>query len=816
LEPRGHKEGTRDRTIYHTTPHYLKATMSSKRSPKPSSGSMMRATKSSSKASKTTSTTARSGAHVPSSSRGVPRSAGGAGPSTQDATQTATSGIPTISIPVVEDMDRVLSNTATLLNECFTLFQTRQYKSCETLVHYATSSIERALLNGSSSGGTDLNSQEATTAHADYYSKLHALLSLHATALELQGDVLANAGAATTNGVTIKPQTRRALCYYRRATQQQFHLHRMVISGPQKHKQQHTHKQSHNSIKTDPSLASKAIMGIVAPDPNNIHASVNEDIQRQQGSLTMSRVGASASPTQINLALKQVQCYLSLELYSNAYHMLHGLLVQSSTKLAQPEFVTFELCMQFATLCVACARNTEAETWFLKAVQKNPYCVEALEVLSGILHVDRAAVTTAMEEGIQLKMAQHDSERKGSNINTCTEQMIAPLREMLAAMYVDSENQLLTALTKYRALLERYPNHVQLLIKIALLELYTGDYTSSELSFAHARQVDPNIMDHMDEYAYLLSRRRPGLTELNQLAQEMLESNDSRPEPWVCLALYHQKRNLLALSSPSNTPANTNNNNTDKPLQLVDRALRLNVRHAFGHRTRGMFLLAENRAEEAATSFYYANQVKKDVANYEGLVEAYIVQGDKYKEAVCMAKEAMTIAPKDPRTFTLIGLALSHSPQTSEGGKEKAKRAFRKALLVDPYALRPMFALADMYLEEEEFAEAIELLCKASQGHGRQDEHDMIHGKLADVYSAVEQFDSALSHYHTALSMNPENLDAQRGLERLERLMRGQDPDHSSDTTGNGNSNGHSGDYSHDAAQEEGATNFEQDTRAYM
>jgi len=383
--------------------------------------------------------------------------------------------------------------------------------------------------------------------------------------------------------------------------------------------------------------------------------------------------------------------------------------------------------------------------------------------------------------------------------------LLIPLRDLVSAMYADSGNQLLVSLAKYQTLSARYPNHTQLLLKIALLEFFTGDYTSSERTFQRIRTLDPHIMDHMDEYAYLLSRRR-GLSDLNRLAQDMLECNDTRPEGWVCLALYHQKKNFTSTNSPTSS-------SNEKPLHFIDRALRLDVRHAFAHRVRGMLLLAESQPAEAVTSFHYANQIQKDVANYEGLVEAYIVQGNKHKEAVCMAKEAMNIAPKDPRTFTLIGLALSHSPQTSEGGKEKAKRAFRKALLVDPYALRPMFALADMYLDEEDYASAMDLLVKAAQGHGRPDEQDMIHSKLADVYTMMEQYSDALGHYHTAISINSENVEAQRGLERLERLMRGLPEGDESQQ------NVHGDDQMSPEAPDQGAgtqTNFEQDHIGYL
>lgn len=54
--------------------------------------------------------------------------------------------------------------------------------------------------------------------------------------------------------------------------------------------------------------------------------------------------------------------------------------------------------------------------------------------------------------------------------------------------------------------------------------------------------------------------------------------------------------------------------------------------------------------------------------------------------------------------------------------------------------------------------------------------------KLADVYTLNKQFAEAMTHYHRSLSVNPASSDALRGLDRLEKLMRGEDPDEMSTT----------------------------------
>jgi anaphase-promoting complex subunit 7 len=71
--------------------------------------------------------------------------------------------------------------------------------------------------------------------------------------------------------------------------------------------------------------------------------------------------------------------------------------------------------------------------------------------------------------------------------------------------------------------------------------------------------------------------------------------------------------------------------------------------------------------------------------------------------------------------------------------------------------------------------------------------HDFVHVKLAEVYTSSRKYSEALSYFHTALryvypqsrtcpdnllaSLSPNCTAALQGLDRLEKLMRGVDPD---------------------------------------
>jgi anaphase-promoting complex subunit 7 len=140
-----------------------------------------------------------------------------------------------------------------------------------------------------------------------------------------------------------------------------------------------------------------------------------------------------------------------------------------------------------------------------------------------------------------------------------------------------------------------------------------------------------------------------------------------------------------------------------------------------------------------------------------------------------------------------VGLALAQAPTSHQkgDGNERAKRALKKAIALDHGALRPLFALVDLHSSEGDYDTCLQLLQNAIENGGKvtdsaplssvctwNKEHaDVIQAKMAEIHTLNEEFGEALECYHTAIAMNPQNGLAARGLERIEKILKGIDPD---------------------------------------
>lgn len=439
--------------------------------------------------------------------------------------------------------------------------------------------------------------------------------------------------------------------------------------------------------------------------------------------------------------LKEAQCLQELGIIVDAARVL------DTIPLEQRNLTTN---MTLGQLYIASGRSAAARDCFLRALEQNPFALEAIEWLS-ILECQERVVYECIDKG--LKFRQRPLGDQGVNVD---------VNAFVAAHFHKGRYQITSALHNFSILHERYPNNVYLLVKTATLQYQMNDVDGAARTFSKVRQLDPTNIDGMDVFAQILAHQNQQ-DALNQLATQLLEVDDKRSEAWSALALYHEARQ-----------------DHEKALAFVEKAIALNPGHAFAHNLRGAIQLADNRPDHAAVSFFRSNELAKDISSYEGLVDSYLASG-KYKEAVCTAKEAIHAAPRDPRAITLVGLTLQQGQMGKDGdgaeGIEKAKRALRKALAMDPSAMRPLLSLVQLHAHERDYETCIQLLRQGLEGltefksprRGRE----ILQEKLGEMYVAAERYPDALASFQLALAMKPANQEILRHIEKLEKMLRG-------------------------------------------
>lgn len=284
-------------------------------------------------------------------------------------------------------------------------------------------------------------------------------------------------------------------------------------------------------------------------------------------------------------------------------------------------------------------------------------------------------------------------------------------------------------------------------------EAALGKLTTAATLFSHVRQTDPYGSAGMDTYA-AVAAATGGLDELHRITVRLLETNSRRPEAWAAAALYWKaKRDPL------------------RALAFAEKGAQLDEAHPACHLIVGDLALQLNNPDAAVQAFRRAAALRPDTTSFTGLVRACLAAGRK-REAHQTAKEAVKRAPGSARALVLLGDVLEEQP-------ERARKYYLQAMKADPQSVEAAVALAEAYSREGRLQDAAALLQGQASGTQYRDpmQHAAVLAKLGLVLAAMRCFDRAIGPLQAALSIAPGFEEAKRGLERVDRMLRGMDPD---------------------------------------
>ncbi|KAG0335067.1 Anaphase-promoting complex subunit 7 [Podila horticola] len=276
-----------------------------------------------------------------------------------------------------------------------------------------------------------------------------------------------------------------------------------------------------------------------------------------------------------------------------------------------------------------------------------------------------------------------------------------------------------SALAEFRALDMKYPQNVDIKLKVALCYRWLVKRTDCCRMFAQIRKIDPFVVDDMYHYAAVLV--------------------DLEKEQEV-----------------------------DEYVSLVFDALELRPIHCGSLQIKG-FIYMSSAPLKALQFFRDAYNIEKNMATYTGLVECYMML-ERYAEAISACKELRRLVPDSAHALAMFGNAISHS---RDHATHMVEEAYREALRMDPACLEASDGLCMILGSQFRNDEALELLDK-------QIDYNLVdeaHVKKARIYMGMEQWRSALLNYQQALFANPKNLQAKAGREQVERIMCGLDDD---------------------------------------
>jgi len=287
-------------------------------------------------------------------------------------------------------------------------------------------------------------------------------------------------------------------------------------------------------------------------------------------------------------------------------------------------------------------------------------------------------------------------------------------------------------------------NNVHLLVTLGRAQHYSGNFPAAALTLQRCHRIDPNHLHGMDILAVLLAKERR-LKELEQLATRLMAVTEEAPEPWIAMGYwcYANKKGY-------------------KAMYFGQKACMMHSKSIEALLLKGNLLLDMKKLHHAMDHFREAVTVASyRYETHKGLVDCYLAQS-RHREAISVATTACKQLNNSQRALTLFATVLAKDPLNMSCAK--AKTLLEKALSLDPHYLPAIYLLAEIYEQELELEKAKDLLSRALKNQSTGKLHQM----LGDLLAKGHDEEKAMHHYNVALNLDPKNMSAQEGLQKME------------------------------------------------
>ena len=190
---------------------------------------------------------------------------------------------------------------------------------------------------------------------------------------------------------------------------------------------------------------------------------------------------------------------------------------------------------------------------------------------------------------------------------------------------------------------------------------------------------------------------------------------------------------------------------------------------SLAHYTQGLIYDTDTKVEKAVKEYSEALKYDNSQPNVHlRLGIDYVIIG-QYKKAIEALKYAKRLNPDDIRPRILLALVYTGLKDLAS-----AKKEYEDVIKIKPENINASSSLADLYVVEQKFKEAIGIYEELLKKHKGKSDEAMLHFNLGIIYARMQRFDDAIVNLEDAARLEPGYLQAYLALGLLYEAKKNQ------------------------------------------